>query len=230
MTDLSSSGQLPPDSSHPQALPPTGAARVARAADRLVLGIARHWVAFFGIALLLYVGIPFLAPLLMQAGLTGPARVIYLIYSPACHQLPDRSYFLFGEQHVYSLEELEAANVLPGIGLLERRRFNGDETLGWKAALCQRDVAIYGTMIVAGLLFALLRRRTPRLSPLIFLLFLLPIAVDGVSQLLGLRTSNWWLRSLTGALFGLGVVWLTYPYIQESMDEIRANIEKKYGW
>lgn len=230
MTDLSSSGQLPPDSSHPQALPPTGAARVARATDRLVLGIARHWVAFFGIALLLYVGIPFLAPLLMQAGLTGPARVIYLIYSPACHQLPDRSYFLFGEQHVYSLEELEAANVLPGIGLLERRRFNGDETLGWKAALCQRDVAIYGTMIVAGLLFALLRRRTPRLSPLIFLLFLLPIAVDGVSQLIGLRTSNWWLRSLTGALFGLGVVWLTYPYIQESMDEIRANIEKKYGW
>ncbi len=44
MTDLSSSGQLPPDSSHPQALPPTGAARVARATDRLVLGIADGWL------------------------------------------------------------------------------------------------------------------------------------------------------------------------------------------
>ncbi|HNS02754.1 MAG TPA: DUF2085 domain-containing protein [Anaerolineae bacterium] len=230
MTNTSSSGQLPPGGASPPPPPPPGAAQVARVADRLVLGIARHWVALFCIALLLYVGIPFLAPLLMQVGLTGPARVIYLIYSPACHQLPDRSYFLFGEQHVYSLEELEAANVLPGSGLMERRRFVGDEALGWKTALCQRDVAIYGTMIAAGMLFALVRRRAPRLSPLVFILFLLPIAVDGVSQLLGLRTSNWWLRSLTGALFGLGVVWLTYPYIQESMDEIRANVEKKYGW
>jgi uncharacterized membrane protein len=195
----------------------------------MVLGIARHWVAFFGIALLLYVGIPFLAPVLMQVGLTGPARAIYLIYSPACHQLPDRSYFLFGEQRVYSLEELEAASVLPGEGLLERRRFIGDETLGWKVALCERDVAIYGSMVLAGVVFALLRGRVRRLPLPVFVLFVIPIAVDGLTQLFGLRTSTWWLRTLTGALFGAGVVWLVYPYIQESMDDIRRNLEKKYG-
>jgi uncharacterized membrane protein len=197
--------------------------------DRLVLGIARHWVAVFSLALALYVGLPFLAPVLMQVGLTGPARLIYLIYSPACHQLPDRSYFLFGEQPVYTLEELEQASVLPGSGLLERRRFIGDETLGWKVALCARDVAIYGAMVVAGIVFALLRGRARRLPLPVFVLFVIPIAVDGLSQLFGLRTSNWWLRTLTGALFGAGVVWLVYPYIQESMDDIRINIEKKLG-
>jgi uncharacterized membrane protein len=197
--------------------------------DRLVLGIARHWVAVFSFALALYVGLPFLAPVLMQAGLTGPARAIYLIYSPACHQLPDRSYFLFGEQSVYTLEELEQASVLPGSGLLDRRRFVGDETLGWKVALCERDVAIYGAMLIAGMIFALLRGRVRRLPLPVFVLFVIPIAVDGLSQLFGLRTSNWWLRTLTGALFGAGVVWLVYPYIQESMDDIRINIEKKLG-
>jgi uncharacterized membrane protein len=197
--------------------------------DRLVLGIARHWVAVFSVALALYVGLPFLAPVLMQAGLTGPARLIYLVYSPACHQLPDRSYFLFGEQPVYTLDELEQASVLPGSGLLERRRFIGDETVGWKVALCERDVAIYGAMLIAGMIFALLRGRVRRLPLPVFVLFVIPIAVDGLSQLFGLRTSNWWLRTLTGALFGAGVVWLVYPYIQESMDDIRINIEKKLG-
>jgi uncharacterized membrane protein len=197
--------------------------------DRLVLGIARLWGAVFSLALALYVGLPFLAPALMQVGLTGPARLIYLIYSPACHQLPDRSYFLFGEQPVYTLEELEVASVLPDSGLLQRRRYIGDETLGWKVALCERDVAIYGSMLVAGMVFALLRGRVRRLPLPVFVLFVVPIAVDGLSQLFGLRTSNWWLRTLTGALFGVGVVWLVYPYIQESMDDIRLNIEKKLG-
>ncbi len=215
--------------SHRPVQPPPGSDRVAAMGDRLVLGIARHWVAVFSLALALYVGLPFLAPALMQVGLTGPARLIYLIYSPACHQLPDRSYFLFGEQPVYTLEELEVASVLPDSGLLQRRRYIGDETLGWKVALCERDVAIYGSMLVAGMVFALLRGRVRRLPLPVFVLFVVPIAVDGLSQLFGLRTSNWWLRTLTGALFGVGVVWLVYPYIQESMDDIRLNIEKKLG-
>jgi uncharacterized membrane protein len=119
--------------------------------------------------------------------------------------------------------------VLPGSGLLERRSFIGDETLGWKVALCERDVAIYGSMLVAGIAFALLRNRVRRLPLPVFVLFVIPIAVDGLSQLFGLRASNWWLRTITGALFGVGIVWLVYPYIQVSMDDIRANIEKKYG-
>jgi uncharacterized membrane protein len=194
-----------------------------------VLGITRHWLALFNIALLTFVGLPFLAPILMQMGATGAARVIYTIYAPTCHQLPDRSYFLFGEQPVYTLEQLDEAGVLSGNGILQRRRFVGDETLGWKVALCERDLAIYGSMVVAGLLFALLRRRVPKLPVKIYLLFLIPIAVDGLSQLVGLRTSNWWLRTLTGVLFGMATVWLAYPYVQESMDQTRLDTERRLG-
>ena len=88
-------------------------------------------------------------------------------------------------------------------------------------------MAIYGSMIVAGLIFGLVRRRVPKLPVKIYLLFLIPIAVDGISQLVGLRTSNWWLRTLTGALFGMATVWLAYPYVQESMDETRRDTERK---
>lgn len=204
-----------------------GSSRAVRIGDRIVLGITRHWLALFNLALLAFIGLPFLAPVLMHLGATGPAKLIYTIYAPTCHQLPDRSYFFFGEQHVYTLEQLDDAGVLPGTGILERRRFIGDESLGWKVALCERDVAIYGSMIVAGLLFGLFRRRVPKLPVKIYLLFLIPIAVDGLSQLVGLRTSNWWLRTLTGALFGMATVWLAYPYVQESMDQTRLDTERK---
>lgn len=206
---------------------PASTDRISATGDRLILGIARHWLALFNLAIFLYVGVPFLAPALMQLGATGPARLIYTIYSPTCHQLPERSYFLFGEKIVYTLDELETAEVLPDTSLLGRRHYIGDETLGWKVALCERDVAIYGALILGGLLFALLRNRLPPLAFKIYLLFLIPIAVDGLTQLVGLRTSNWALRTLTGALFGLATVWLAYPYIQRSMQDVRRDIERK---
>lgn len=203
--------------------------RLSMLADHLVLWVSRHWLALFNLALALYLFLPFLAPLLMRAGLTGPARAIYFVYTPMCHQLPDRSYFLFGEQRVYALEELEQAGVLEGSGILERRRYIGDAQLGWKAALCQRDVAIYGAMLAGGLAFGLLRRRGPwpKLSFKVYLLFLLPVALDGLSQLVGLRTSTWWLRTITGAIFGLGTVWLAYPFIEEAMNDIRRSTEMR---
>lgn len=195
--------------------------------DRIVLWITRHWLALFNVAIFLYVGLPFLAPALMQAGATGPARLLYLVYSPACHQLPDRSYFLFGEQPVYTLEDLESANVLEGNGILERRKYIGDENTGYKVALCQRDLAIYGALLLGGLMFAVFRGRVPKLSFKVYLLFLAPIAVDGLTQLFGLRTSNWVLRTLTGTLFGLATAWLAYPYIEESMNDIKLSIVRK---
>lgn len=206
-----------------------GSDRAVRWGDRIVMFIARHWLALANLALLLFVSIPFLAPVFMRAGMTGPARVVYTVYLPLCHQLPDRSYFLFGQQTVYTLEELEAAGVLEDTSILQRRRYIGDETLGYKVAICQRDIAIYGSMFIGGLIFALLRRRRriPKLPIKVYLLCLAPIAIDGVSQLVGLRTSNWVLRTLTGALFGLATVRLVYPYIQESMDDIIATTKQR---
>ncbi len=204
---------------------------LARAANALIDGIARHWLLLFSAVAGVYVMLPLLAPLLMETGWITPAQVIYAVYSFACHQLPDHSYFLFGgagHSHAPSLATLEANGLAPGLGLFQQRTFIGNETLGYKAAICQRDVAIYGSIFLAGLAYGGLRRLLPKgrvagLSWKYFLFFLIPIGIDGVTQMVGLRESNWWLRSVTGALFGAACVWLAYPYVDEAMDELRAT-------
>ncbi len=192
--------------------------RFVAAIDRWVRFVLRHWLSLLTLLFFVYITLPLLAPVLMRAGAELPARIIYTIYIPFCHQLPERSYFLFGEAPVYSLEELQAAGVATG-GLLERRFYNGDHEHGYKAALCERDLAIYGSMFVLGAFLLVRKRRPPRLKPLWYVLFfVLPIAVDGLSQLAGFRESNWALRTLTGALFGIGTLWFVYPYLADALN------------
>lgn len=216
-------------------LPTRGpAAKFSRAIDRLAIGLARHWLALFNVIVALFVGLPFLAPLLMQAGATGPARLIYALYAPTCHQLPERSFFLFGPQGAYTETELETAGQLPaGLSIFQRQalRFIGAPEVGFKVAICERDTAIYGAILASGLLFGALRKPLARRGahwrkmPLwMFALLLLPAAVDGGTQLLGLRESTWLLRVITGGLFGAAAVWLAYPYVEEAMlDVIRTS-------
>jgi uncharacterized membrane protein len=200
---------------------------VARIANGLVIRIARHWLAIFNTAWGLYVLLPFLAPVLMQVGWTPPARVIYAVYSVMCHQLPDHSYFLFGDQLAPNAVALEAGGMGAGLGLFEQRQFVGNAGVGFKVAICQRDVAIYSSVLLAGLLFALVRNRLPGISLRWYLLLLVPIALDGGTQLIGLRESDWLLRTITGALFGAGSVWLAYPYIDEAMQDVLVTEERR---
>jgi uncharacterized membrane protein len=193
---------------------------LTRAANNMVVWVARHWLAVFNTAWAIYVFTPFLAPVLMAAGLPAAAQVIYSIYSVLCHQLPGHSYFLFGPELAPHTHDLVAAGMAAGNNLFEVRSFVGGEATGWKVALCQRDVAIYATVFVTGLLYGLLRNRLRPLPFKIYVLFLIPIAVDGLTQLVGWRESNWWLRTLTGALFGFGSVWFAYPYIEDAMQDV----------
>jgi hypothetical protein len=59
--------------------------------------------------MLIYVGLPFLAPTLMKVGAETPANIIYRVYKPLCHQFGFRSFFLFGEQPFYPLAEARVA-------------------------------------------------------------------------------------------------------------------------
>lgn len=193
---------------------------VSRFANNLVLWIARHWLFLFNTAWILYVTLPFLAPMLLERGFTGPANLIYTVYSYACHQLPDHSYFLFGNSLVPNAATLEAAGMPSGPNLFAQRAFVGGEGVGFKVALCQRDVAIYAAIALCGLLFGLLRNRLESPSIRVYLLLLIPIALDGGTQLIGLRESTWLLRSVTGVIFGAATVWLVYPYVEAAMEEV----------
>ena len=226
--------------------PPEGGARTrAVGMTRAVGGFSRHWLAILNTIVFLYVGLPFLAPILMKAGADGPARLIYTVYSPVCHQLAFRSWFLFGEQAAYprtlagtSLTSYGEATGLDENDLAAARALVGDGRLGFKVALCERDVAIYGGILLGGLIFARVRGRVRPLPVWAWLVFgVLPMAIDGGTQLLSglpiapagwaLRESTPLLRTATGLLFGLLNVWLAYPYLEESMAETRAAVSVK---
>lgn len=207
--------------------------------DRFVLWLSRHYMAVFNTVLFLFVGLAFLAPVLAESGQTRAANLIYKSYSILCHQLAFRSYFLFGEQAIYPLERAEVAGVAPYeqvIGeadILAAREFIGDEKLGYKTALCERDIAIYLGFLGFGLLFSILKNKGKPLSWLVWIIVgIFPIAVDGVSQLPGLATnlpawlpireSTPLLRTVTGLLFGVTTAWFLFPYVAESMKETRT--------
>ena len=206
--------------------PVTGRTRdVVIFADKAIFRLAKHWLALANIFWGLYVGLPLLAPVLMDAGMELPAKAIYLVYRPLCHQRPERSYFYGGEQLVYSAEELVEAGV--SVGLLSRDI--GNEAVGWKVAFCERDVAIYGAIFVTGLVYAIVRKRLRgwRMKLRYFALFLVPMGVDGLLQLVGLHESTWLLRSITGAIFGVGAVIFAYPYADEGFADVRRTINSK---
>jgi uncharacterized membrane protein len=225
------------------------------ASDRLMDWISRHYLALINLFMLLYFGLPILAPVLMKAGATLPANVIYTLYKPLCHQFGFRSFFLFGEQPYYPLKEAGMTGVktfdqVTGFVDLENpvaysrfqaRQFTGNETVGFKMALCERDMAIYGALLLFGLLYGLTGRRIKPLHWMLWMLIgLAPIGLDGFSQLfsqmdwsflasiLPYRESTPFLRVLTGGLFGFATAWFAYPYMEESMAETRQFFIKKF--
>lgn len=216
--------------------------------DSLTLWLSKHYLAIINLLIALYVGLPFLAPVLMKSGANTPAALIYRVYGGLCHQLSYRSIFLFGEQTIYPRAAAGVENVLTygqATGLSEgndvkdvlaARQFIGNPAMGYKVALCQRDVALYGSILAFGLLYAVTGRRIPALPWYLWLLFgILPVAIDGMSQLLSqppfaffpFRESTLALRFLTGALFGFMTAWFGIPVIEKSMQDTRQMMEAK---
>jgi uncharacterized membrane protein len=222
--------------------------------DRFSFWIAKRYLIVLNLFMFLYVGLPALAPVLMKVGAPIPARVLYKMYSPLCHQFGFRSFFLFGEQPYYPLAEAGVKDVITfeqatglqnlddptSVTRFDARSFVGNETMGYKIALCERDVAIYVAMLLFGIVFALTGRRIKSLHWMLWILIGLgPIGLDGFSQLfsqfnwawfasiLPYRESTPFLRVLTGCLFGLATAWFAYPSIEESMNETRQYYIKK---
>jgi len=176
--------------------------------ERIIYVLSRHWIIVFAIILGLYAGLPFLAPVFMKLGWDSPARVIYIIYSLLCHQLPQRSYFLFGPKLTYSLPEIQSTwkYTLDPIVL---RQFIGNSGMGWKVAWSDRMVSMFISVWLFGLLWWPLRRRLKPLPWWGLVLFLLPMALDGASHLVsdlagigqGFRDTNIWLAALTHNAF-----------------------------
>jgi uncharacterized membrane protein/glutaredoxin len=214
--------------------------------DRFSYFISHNFLWVINIFLLIYFGLPFLAPVLMKAGYTAAAQPIYSAYGVSCHRLAFRSWFLFGEQPIYPRE---AANLEGYItygeatgnneyDLWTARDFQGNEQMGYKVPFCQRDIAIYASMFLFGVIYALSGRRVKPLSFWLWVLLGLgPVGLDGFSQLLSqfggvfdfipYRESTPLLRTVTGALFGFFTGWFGFPIIDETMADTRRYMADK---
>lgn len=226
--------------------------------------ILRHWLVIFLAVYGLFNALPFLAPVFMKLGWTGAGNAVYTVYSFLCHQMAQRSFFLFGEQAMYGPDQLPLAlSGNTGTDTLLLRNFRGSEILGWKVAWSDRMVSLYGGVWLVGLIYwSVARRRAVKpISIWLFGLLLLPMALDGSTHFLsdnlggltaGFRYHNDWLAALTGhtlpdgfyrgdalgsfnslmrLLTGLlaagGVVWLAFPYIDQSARAAIYDIDTK---
>ena len=140
----------------------------------------------------------------MHLGWSGAGKTIYFIYSFFCHQLPERSFFWFGDKIMYPLNEIQAA-WQDTINPLILRQFVGNETMGWKIAWSDRMISFYTSVWLFAVIWYPSRRKVKPLSWWIFVLLLLPIAIDGTSHMVsdfagigqGFRDTNAWLIVLT---------------------------------
>jgi len=116
-----------------------------------------------------------------------------MLYRLPCHQLPERSFFVFGHKMALCARCSSLYLSFLGVGLLY------------------------------GLWRSIPLSRRYRLSPLsLKLLFLLtlPMALDGAIQLLGLWESTNILRAITGALAGGGFGLFAYPLLDRGFSEV----------
>lgn len=231
----------------------------ARLIIRLQQGI--YWLSIYWLPLAVLVPaiiflLAVLAPALMSAGLTAPGQTVYRWLAPHDHQLPQRSYFLFGENGLvnsYSLEQVLDWGADP----YNLRAFVGNPKIGFKMGLNHRMTAIFAASLLACITWVL-RGGRPKVGPLWAIILILPLLIDGYSHMLseisgtGFRASNawavpltggafspqfyagttigslnWWLRTLTGVLFGLGFSWFLLTFLSIRFAAIRLQLEPK---
>lgn len=225
---------------------------------RIVLALARHWLLVLNLMVAIWVGLPWLAPVFMQKGWTGAGNAVYLLYAFQCHQLPERSFFLFGREIMYSLAEIQNAWRATSDPYI-LRQFIGNIDMGWKVAWSDRMASMYTSILFWGMLYASARKRLRPLRFRMFALPLLPMVIDGgthmVSDLAGigqgfrdtnlwlqtltnnafplafyqgdaLGSFNSWMRLITGVLFGLGLVWFAFPYMNDSFEHVARRSEE----
>lgn len=180
--------------------------------NRVVYWLSRHWLLAFLVLWGFFNLLPWLAPVFMKAGWDMAGHAIYTLYTFLCHQMPQRSYFLFGQRPMYELSEVQAVwqNTTNPLVL---RQFIGNPEMGWKVAWSDRMVSLYTGILLWAAILGPWRRRLPRLPFWGLVALALPMVIDGSTHMLsdmmggiggGFRYGNAWLATLTNHAFASG--------------------------
>ena len=166
---------------------------VTRIADTVIGGVQRHWLAGINTLLAVFIGVALLTPVGYALGWVAPSSAIFSVYHYFCAQTPYHSFYIEGYQ----------------------------------VCLCARCLAIYTSLLAGGLLLALFRQRPqwlarlPRIGWRWWIVGMIPMALDGGTQLFGWHESNTTLRLITGIIFGLVTAWFLFPQIDDASQPTR---------
>lgn len=202
---------------------------------------SRHYMLVINTLLAIFILFTLAAPVCMELGWEKPGKVIYLFYRQFCHQFAFRSWFLFGIQPYYPKEASGEMLTYQDMfakspnDLFMARSIIGNETAGYKVAICQRDFGMYFTLLLFGLIFSVSKNSIPKVPLVIWLVVgVLPLGVDGLTQLsstgwnlfnlISMRESTPLIRTLTGGLFGFFSGWYIFPSFENSF---RINRKQK---
>lgn len=170
--------------------------------DRFARWCTWHWLALLNTLVLLYGGLPWLAPLLQTMGYTTAGNLIFLLYTPLCHQKAAQSFFLLGHQVAFCQREAAMYTLLFLGGLIY--------------APLRKKVRPISLRATGYLLLPMLLDGGTHLID-----DLLPWIELRGSDALG--SLNWWLRMLTGLLFAIAVILGIYTRLDRSF---RPEIDK----
>lgn len=167
---------------------------------KLAYFLIRHWLAILIILVALFI-IPIVgAPYLMATGnptLQSIAGMIMLVYRTTCHQLPERTLFVFGYQmtvcsRCFAIYTGALIGCLAFIQLRKKLKI-------WDI----KYFILFGCVPMAIDGFAQLFS------------FPIPRTIDATGQLVWMIESTQELRIITGLIFGLASMLYVLPYLEE---------------
>lgn len=191
----------------------------------------------------LILGVAFLSPILYLNGYEQAADLIQRAYQFLCHQRVERSLFIGGQNglfNFYSLDDLREAGAIPLSNPHVPLAYStdhyhypyvGNSEIGYKVALCIRDIGMYSGLILAGIFSSLYyykKKAVLKIRPLYLVILMIPMAVDGVFQTAaGLLGWDWVSqgyidniekRIITGFIFGVGFALFVFPLLRENVN------------
>ena len=176
--------------------------RIESLANSFANGVVRHWLFMLNTTIVIYAALPWLSPLLKLAGWQRTGDLVFRLYGLLCHQLPERSFFVGQYQVSY----------------------------------CHRCTALYSSCALAAVVFGMVRWRWALPTPYL-LTAAVPILIDGLWHMaddflpgLGLRSTvdavgsiNFWLRIVTGTLFGIALVLWVLPRFYTELKKAQTH-------
>jgi uncharacterized membrane protein len=181
--------------------------------------------AIFIIIMLVFNILIFAVPFLAFSDPPG-TDTVYPIFGLSCHQLTSRSLCIFKSSSSYRIDDCYAQQGV--LVLSKENHIVRDGMEGYKIPVCARDIAIYLAMLAGGLIFPLHFKIDTVKWPNKWLLAiaLIPIAIDGTTQLFGMQESTNAMRLFTGAITGFAIPFYLIPMLNAIVQRFVPKAKK----